>query len=276
MKLSVSNIAWDSNALEEHLALLKQLGCDGVEIAPSCIWKEPIAAGKDKIESLRKLVSKYGLVIPAFHALLFTRPDLYIFGDEPKREQTVLYLKRLIRLAGMLSVRVLVYGSPASRRVGDKSYKQCYEIAVEICRDLGKEAQLNDTFFCIEPLGSSESDFIQTSDEGYSLVKDVGHPHFGLHLDTKAMIDSAEDFMTMFQRYSSIIKHFHVSDPGLAPPGHTGFDHAPIGKALSGTSYDGFISIEMKRGFGDTKKVVRDAVEYVRRKYFYVGENANA
>ena len=93
-----------------------------MEIAPSCIWKEPAEAGKDEIESLRKLVSKHSLVIPAFHALLFTRPDLYIFGDEPKREQTVSYLKRLIRLAGMLSVRVLVYGSPASRRVGDKSY----------------------------------------------------------------------------------------------------------------------------------------------------------
>mgnify|MGYP001616087990 CR=1 FL=1 len=276
MKLSVSNIAWDNNALEEHLSLLKELGCDGVEIAPSCIWKEPVEAGKNEIESLRKLVSKYSLVIPAFHALLFTRPDLYIFGEDSKREQAVLYLKRLIRLAGMLSVRVLVYGSPASRRVGDKSYKQCYEIAVGIFRDLGSEAQLNDAFFCIEPLGSNESDFIQTSDEGYNLVKDVDHPHFGLHLDTKAMIDSGENFMATFQKYASVIKHLHVSDPGLAPPGHTGFDHAPIGKALSGTSYGGFISIEMKRGFGDTKKVVSDAVEYVRRKYISVEESSNA
>jgi sugar phosphate isomerase/epimerase len=276
VKLSVSNIAWDNNALEEHLALLEELECDGVEIAPSCIWKEPIEAGKDEIESLRKLVSKYSLVIPAFHALLFTRPDLYIFGDEPKKEQTISYLKRLIRLAGMLSVRVLVYGSPASRRVGDKSYKRCYEIAVGVFRDLGKEAQLNDTFFCIEPLGSSESDFIQTSDEGYNLVKDVDHPHFGLHLDTKAMINSGEDFPKVLKRYASIMKHLHVSDHGLAPPGYTGFDHSLIGKALSGTSYDGFISIEMKRGFGDTQKVVRDAVEYVRRKYFFVEEPGNA
>ena len=77
MKLSVSNIAWDNNELEEHLALLKELGCDGVEVAPSCIWEEPVNAAKDEIESLRRLISKYGLVIPAFHALLFTRPDLF-------------------------------------------------------------------------------------------------------------------------------------------------------------------------------------------------------
>ena len=276
MKLSVSNIAWDNNALEEHLALLKELGCDGVEIAPSCIWKEPVEAGKDEIESLRKLVSKYSLVIPAFHALLFTRSDLYIFGEESKREQTISYLKRLIRLAGMLSVRVLVYGSPSSRRVGDRSYTKCYEIAVEIFRNLGREAQLHDTFFCIEPLGPSESDFIQTTDEGYNLVRDVAHPHFGLHLDTKAMIDSGEDFTEVLQRYASIIRHFHVSDPGLAPPGHTGFDHSIVGEALLETSYNGFISIEMKRGFGDTKKVVKDAVKYVREKYFLSGDTGNA
>lgn len=267
MKLSVSNIAWNNNELEEHLALLKELGCAGVEIAPSCIWKEPVEAGRDEIESLKKLVSKYSLVIPAFHALLFTRPDLYLFGGETEREQTAAYLKRLIRLAGMLSVRVLVYGSPASRRVGDKAYTRCYEIAVETFRALAEEAQLHDTFFCIEPLGPNESDFIQTSAEGCKLVRDVAHPHFRLQLDTKAMLEAGEDFTEVLGKYASIMKHFHVSEPGLAPPGHTGFDHSFIGKALSKTPYDGFISIEMKRGFGDTKKIIKAAVEYVRGKY---------
>jgi len=268
VKLSVSNIAWDSNAMEEHLALLKELECDGVEIAPSCIWKEPVEAGKGEIESLRRLVSKYGLVIPAFHALLFTRPDLYLFGEESLREKTVSYLRDLIRLAGKLSVDVLVYGSPASRRVGDKQYKTCYEIAVEAFRSLGREAALHDVVFCIEPLGPSESDFIQTAEEGHRIVRDVGHSHFGLHLDAKAMMDAGENFEDIFRKYAPILKHFHVGDPGLAPPGHTGMDHSGIGRALNKAGYDGFISIEMKRGFGNTKEVIRNSVKYVREKYF--------
>ena len=268
IRLSVSNIAWQQNEFEDHLELLVELGCDGVEIAPSCIWKEPVHVSDDEIEWLKKLLSRYDLVIPAFHALLFTRPDLYIFGDESIRQQAVLYLKKLIRLAGMLSVRVLVYGSPASRKVAERPYDRCYETALGIFKELSYEAERHNVIFCIEPLGPSENDFIQTADEGYRIVKDVDSLHFGLHLDVKAMVEVGEDFEAVFSRYGSILKHFHVSDPGLAPPGSTDLDHSLIGKALSSSLYDGFVSIEMKRGFGDTKTVVRDAVKYVRKNYF--------
>ena len=268
MKLSVSNIAWEQNELEEHLNLLKYLGCEGVEIAPSCIWKEPVNAGRSEIEDINKLISKYGLVVSAFHALLFTRPDLYLFGDETIRMQTATYLKELIQLAGKLSVPVLVYGSPASRKVSDKPYAKCYEIAVEAFRELGKEAKMHDTYFCIEPLGSTDSDFIHTADEAFGLIKDVGESHFGLHLDSKAMIEMNEDFESVFKKYASILRHFHVSEPGLSPPGASGFDHSSIGIELAKSSYNGFVSIEMKKGFGESGEVIKKAVSYVRKKYF--------
>jgi sugar phosphate isomerase/epimerase len=268
IRLSVSNIAWHQNELEDHLGLLVELGCDGVEIAPSCIWKEPVHVSDDEIEWLKKLLSRYDLVIPAFHALLFTRPDLYIFGDESIRQQAVLYLKKLIRLAGMLSVRVLVYGSPASRRVAERPYDRCYETALGVFKELGIEAERHNVILCIEPLGPSENDFIQTAEEGYQIVRDVDKPHFGLHLDVKAMVDVGEDFEAVFRKYGTMLKHFHVSDPGLAPPGSTCLDHSLIGKALSDSLYDGFVSIEMRRGFGDTKEIIRDAVAYVRKSYF--------
>ncbi len=271
MKLSVSNIAWEQDALEEHLQLLRHLGCDGVEIAPSCIWKEPVDAGKNDIDALNKLVSRFGLVIPAFHALLFTRPDLYLFGEQTIRAQTIAYLEKLIQLAGSLSVPVLVYGSPASRKIGDRPYETCYGIAVESFRKLGREAAKHNTFFCIEPLGPTENDFIRTADEANRLITDVGEPHFGLHLDARAMADAVEDFETVFRTYARTLKHFHVGDPGLAPPGFTGFDHHPIGRGLAASGYDGFISIEMKRGFGDSKKMIADAVAYVRQCYFKAG-----
>lgn len=268
MKLSVSNIAWEQNALEEHLKLLRDLGCDGVEIAPSCIWKEPAEASQEEISGLKALVASYGLSIPAIHALLFTRPDLYLFGDRAVREQTVTYLKQLTGLAGALSAPVLVYGSPASRRVGNRPYDECYAIAVGVFRELGKEAALHDTFFCIEPLGPSESDFIRTSDEAARLIEDVAEPHFGLHLDARAMSDAGEDHLSALGRHAGILRHFHVGDPGLAPPGFASLDHAPIGQALRSSGYDRYVSIEMKRGFGDSRRVVASAVEYVRRHYF--------
>ena len=268
MKLSVSNIAWDNDRLKEHLLLLNSLGCEGVDIAPSCIWKEPIDASDRDIRAFKKLISKYNLIIPAFHAFLFTKPDLYLFGDKVVRNDTILYLKKLIELAGKLSVKVMVYGSPRSRRRGDKPYEKCYFILVDTFRKLARDASLYDICICIEPLGPSESDFIQSADEGYQLVKDVGNPHFGLHLDSYAMFDAREDFSKTFQKYAFVLKHFHVRDKGCSPPGYTGIDHSVIGKSLSQSSYDGFISIEMKRGFGNSKEAIKNSVAYVRKNYF--------
>lgn len=267
MRISVSNIAWDNKELEKHLSLLKDLHCDGVEIAPSCIWKEPIDTTPEEVEYFKKIVTKHGLIIPAFHALLFTRPDLYLFGDKFVRSETILYLKNLIRLAGDLSVKVLVYGSPKSRMIGKNPYDECHSIAVDTFCKLAKEASIHNTCFCIEPLGPSECDFINTADEGYNLVKDVNNPHFGLLLDAKGMVDAKEDFEIVFSKYGGILKHFHVGDPGLAPPGFTGLDHSKIGQSLTKSQYKGFISIEMKRGFGDTKEVIKKAVAYVKEKY---------
>ena len=47
MKLSVSNIVWGEENLVDFFRLLKKENCDGVEIAPSLIWKEPIFSNKD-------------------------------------------------------------------------------------------------------------------------------------------------------------------------------------------------------------------------------------
>lgn len=268
MKLSVSNIAWQADELQEHLKLLQELDCEGVEIAPSCIWKEPVNVNVDEISDFKKLVSRYNLEIPAFQALLFTRPELYIFGDKEKRRETIEYLKKLINLADRLSVKTLIYGSPKSRMVGNKPYKECYEMAVGIFRELAVEAERYNVVFCIEPLEPTMSDFINTSDEGYKLTKDVGHPNFGLHLDARAMHETGEDFQSVFQRYGSIMKHFHVGDPHLTPPGSTGMiDHSIIGKALMYSPYNGYLSIEMRRGSGDSKEIIRDAVLYVRQNY---------
>lgn len=268
MKLAVSNIAWENDRIEEHLAVLKDLNCSGVEIAASCIWKEPVKASAREIAALNKMVMRHGLVIPALHALLFTRPDMRLFGEEDARRQMINYLKDLIRLAEELDARILVYGSPKSRAIGNKDYDECYAVAVDTFRELGREAEKFGRFFCIEPLGPSECDFIKNADEGFKLVRDVSNPHFGLHLDAKAMIDTKEDFSSVFKKYGRVIKHFHAGDPGISPPGYTGFDHSEIGKPLSDSGYDGFVSIEMRQGFGDSKETIKKAVEYVRKSYF--------
>ena len=268
MKISVSNIAWEPKELEEHLGLLESLGCDGVEIAPSCIWDEPVDVSCQEVRKLKELIGRHNLAIPAFHALLFTRGDLYLFGEREVRNQTVEYLKKMIKLAGDLSVKALVFGSPKSRDIRKKSFDECYKIAVDTFSNLADEASAHNTCLCIEPLSQDTSNFINTAAQGNKLVQDVNKKGFGLHLDASAMAQENEDFDNVFKELGGILGHFHVNDPKLTPPGETGkMDHSRIGKALSDSRYTGFVSIEMRRGFGPSKEVVERMVSFVRDYY---------
>ena len=51
MKISVSNIAWDNKSSPYYLKYIRELGCSGVEIAPSVVWPEPRKLTKHKQQS---------------------------------------------------------------------------------------------------------------------------------------------------------------------------------------------------------------------------------
>ena len=56
MKISVSNIAWDNKSSLYFLKYIRELGCSGVEIAPSVIWPEPINSTKQERVNFFNLV----------------------------------------------------------------------------------------------------------------------------------------------------------------------------------------------------------------------------
>lgn len=275
MKLSVSNIAWDHAELADHLALLRDLGCDGVELAPSCIWPEPVEATTEERMRIKAFIQRAGLDVTGFHALLYTRPDLQLFKDRASFRATVTYLNQLVHVCADLDGRLLIFGSPRSRMRHGRSVDECLAWAADAFAEVAGEAGRCGLSLCLEPLGSSETDFIQSSLEGAALVERVGHPNFGLHLDTKALVESGEDIDAVLARYGRTLRHFHASDPGLAPPGSAGIDHARIGRALCRSGYQGFVSIEMRRGFGPSREVIARSVAYVRGCYF-PGEEAHA
>lgn len=268
MKLAISNIAWVNQELDEYLGFVKRLGCTGVEIAPSCIWPEPVLATDHERRAFREKMRKIGLEVVGLHALLFTRPDLQLFGSLKSREETGEYLKRLFKLCSDLGGKVLVFGSPRNRKLNGLDYKEALDIAVDFFRDLTSTAQKYNVVLCMEALSSLETDFLTTSNDVIYLIKNVAHPYFGLHLDAKAMIESKEDFNATLSQYGRMLRHFHVGDPGLTPPGTTGFNHRLIGDALKACRYNGFVSIEMRCNPTLPRETIEKSVRYVKEKYY--------
>lgn len=266
MKLSISNIAWEDSELNIYLDLLKKLGCDGIEIAPSCIWSEPVSATMEERKKLRELISNHGLEVVGFHALLYTHPELKIFDGKEAYEKTVDYVKSLSRLCGDLGGRVMVFGSPRNRERGRRDLEECLSIASEFFYSLAIEAERYNVFICIEPL-QQNCDFTTTSLEGLNLVKQVSHPNFRLHLDVRAMQEAGEDYCDIFSKCTDVLEHVHVGDTNLSPPGYDGFNHSSIGTALKKTGYNKYVSIEMRQGFGPPQKVIEESVEHIKNYY---------
>lgn len=267
MKLSVSNIAWKDCDFFNYAKLIKSNDCDGVEIAPSCIWKEPAEVSKEEILSLLKNLKKIGLEIVGLHSLLFTRPDLQLFKDKEKRESTIKYIFKLIDICAYLEGRQLIFGSPQNRRLHGNSYEKCKDQVLSDFYEISEYSKKKNVYFCIEPLGPEVTDFIKSVTEGGQLVEKVNHPNFRLHLDTKAIFSTKEDPKKITERYKDIIQHVHVGDLKLTEPGKINKNHDKIGLALRNINYTKYISIEMKKNINDVDGSIVRSIEYVKKNY---------
>jgi D-psicose/D-tagatose/L-ribulose 3-epimerase len=246
MRLAISNIAWPAGSDAVVAPLLRKHGVAGIELALTKVWPEPLDVPAEEVRAYREGWEKRGLRIVALQALLFGKPHLTLFDDEPARRQTLDYLTGMIERAGQLGARALVFGSPKNRQRRERSPGEAWDIAVPFFRELGAVARRHGVSFCIEPNPPHYGcDFVTTVAEGIELVDAVADDGFKLHLDTAAMSLAGDSPTASITAAGRRCKHFHVSAPYLAEVGGGTVAHGVFARALCAADYDGWISIEM-------------------------------
>ncbi len=268
MKLAVSNIAWYNGCINEFTHFIADLGCSGIELAPSMVWSDPTKSSwKERVE-LRNSFNDTGLDLTGFQALLFNRQELILFGDEKMRNAMLIFLTELMDLCNDLGGEVLVFGSPRNRNMGKLPKEKARPIALDFFKEIGKRAEERNVFFCIEPLGRVETDFINTVAEAQQFIEDAGNPEgLGLHIDTKELIEENEIIEPYLEESFAHAKHIHISEKDLVCPGSAGFNHSIISKRIKASGYSRFVSIEMRRVEGNVEGSIEQAVEYVKKCY---------
>ncbi len=267
MKLAISNIAWQTDRMDEHLALLRDVECDGVELSPSMVWADPTRVSPADVRRFKKHVDGYGLTIPSMHSLTYPRPDLTFFDSAQSRSELIAYVANLGEIANLVEAPVMVFGSSAAREIGLRNPDECHRILVESFGAMATRLEPLGVRLLIEPLDRQFTDCITNLDEGHQLVQAVNHPLFGLHVDLKCSFAEHEDQERVWTKYVTEIKHCHVADPDLRPPSAACDGHREAASAMRRAGYDGYIAIEMRRDSGDTLNVVRDALAFVRQTY---------
>jgi len=267
MKFAASNIAWRAAEDAEVVVLLKRYGFEGIEIAPTRIWQDPLRATPSQVREVRATWTDQGLPIVAMQSLLFGHPELTLFESKEIRQKTREYLARMIDLGAGLGARVLVFGSPKNRQRAGLPVHEALAIAADFFRDLGNRAHAAGVALCVEPNPALYAcDFVTTSREGLALVDAVQSPGFGLHLDAAGMTLAGET-PDALEAVAGSLEHFHASEKNLDPVGSGTVDHAGFSAALQKIHYNHWVSIEMRPGEGSNLPRIEQALRHVQSLY---------
>jgi D-psicose/D-tagatose/L-ribulose 3-epimerase len=269
MKLAVSNIAWTNEEEPAVAELLKKLGVQYIEIAPTKKWEDPTLTSSKDIETYKAFWEFYGIQVVAFQSMLFNRPALKLFENEENRQATLEYLRKFIRLADDFGAGVMVFGSPKNRQRHELPIADAEKIAIPFFDQLGQVAQAHNTVFCIEPNAPQyDCDFITDAQSGISIVRSVNNPGFGLHLDIACMTLAGDNVGQSIHDAEHVLRHFHISAPYLGQvEDRADVDYQGSAQALRDINYEGYVSIEMRPEGDNNIERVERAVQFAQRVY---------
>lgn len=268
MRLAVSNIAWDAPEQAAVLDLLGSRAVRGIELAPTKLWPEWRGASPEAARTARAELAEGGFSVPALQAILYGRPELQVFGTGTEQRRALLdHLEHVAAIAQALGAPVLVFGSPKNRDRGTLEPKEAFSAAVDFFREAAEVCAGAGARLCIEPNPPAYAcNFATTWREAAALAREVDHPGFGLHLDTGCIHLAGDDPGEAIVECADILAHFHISEPHLSDFSAPAIDHGRAGRALAGSGYPGWVSIEMRRS-DDPLASIAQAVDAALRWY---------
>jgi len=265
MKLSISNIAWDSSKDITMYKLMQKYKFEGLEIAPTRFFAhKPYEYLYEAKKLAKDLKTGYNLTVCSMQSILYGRLESIFESLENQRIITK-YLFGAIDFAQAMSCENLVFGSPKNRCL---TKEEDYEVAVGFFKLLGDYAFRNGTVMSIEANPSMYgTNFINYTKEAVKLVKDVDSKGFKLNLDFGTIIANGENIEEIVG-HMEYINHVHISEPGLLPISTRG-EHKRLASILKEKAYKGFISIEMKKGQDDSLNDIERAMNYIAQVFKY-------
>ncbi len=212
------------------------------------------------------LAESVGLQIIGLHWLLAKTQGLQLTSPESSiRQATATYLVELARCCRDLGGTLMVFGSPAQRRLPPgATWEQAVELAVDTFRRPGPVIADAGVTLCLEPLSPPEADFINTAEEANEILDRLDSPNFMLHLDVKAMATEKSPAPELLRRHAARLGHFHANDPNLRGPGFGKTDFVPIFQALKDVGYAGWVSVEVFDYTPDPETLARESLRYMK------------
>jgi sugar phosphate isomerase/epimerase len=266
MRYAICNETFEGWEHEHICRFVAGVGYQGLEIAPFMLAPRITDVPLGRRQEMRQQAEVHGLEILGLHWLLARTTGLQLTSPEAGvRRATAEYLAELARCCHDLGGDILVFGSPAQRRIpAGASREQAIDFAVDTFRQAAPAFADHCVKLCLEPLSPPEADFINTCAEAIAILDRLDHPNFALHLDVKAMATETDPATTLIRRHAARTGHFHANDPNRRGPGFGDTDFTPIFRALRESNYHGWVSVEVFDYSPDAETIARDSLRYMR------------
>ena len=242
-----------------------ETGYDALELAPFTIAEDATGVSAAQRRHIRRLAEDQGLRICGLHWLLVSPEGLYINHPEPEvRKRTVRHLEGLVHLCADLGGEIMVFGSPAQRRVHPSlTYEDAWKLAVDSVVQVTSALAERGVTLCMESLPASDTDFLTTAEETARFVREVNHPMVRMVADVKSMCSEGrpEDII---RAHGSMIAHVHANDANRRGPGFGNVDFRPIAAALRAVGFDGYVSVEVFDYEPSPEVIARESLRYLK------------
>lgn len=273
MQFAICNETFEGWEHQRICQFISGLGYRGLEIAPFTLSPTPVQLPRSERLRLRDEANATGIEIIGLHWLLAHTEGLHLTHPDPQvRKRTANYLSDLALLCSDLGGSMMVLGSPKQRnRLADITPTQAFDYALDTIQQAMPRLGEVGVRLCLEPLGTAETNFLNTCAQANELILAVDHPLCVLHLDVKAMAaecNTENDGQVVARLIRDNIAkagHFHANDPNRRGPGFGPMPFEPIMQALYESHYAGWVSVEVFDYSPDPETIARDSLSCLKR-----------
>ncbi len=250
----------------QNAAVLKDAGCAYIEEGVRRLLIPDQPAGEFAPRRAEALAC--GLPVRACNG--FLPGSLKSTGPEADHDGVLAFAATAFERAAEVGVRTIVFGSSGSRSIPEGFDRDAAkEQFLALLDRMGLLAARSGITVAIEPLQSSECNFINTVGEGVAIVRAVNHPHIRLLADIFHMLREEEGPGAIVEA-GDLLVHLHIAEKARrTPPGTDGDSFVPYFRALSEIGYDGRLSIEC--GWDDLAAQLPRAVATLHEQMTEVG-----
>ncbi len=245
---AMCNEAFEQTPLVEVCRTLKNIGYEGIEIAPFTLAPDPAGITAAQRREYADIIRSEGLTFVGLHWLMVSPKGLHVTTpDAGLRTRSWRHISHLIDLCADLGPDgVMVFGSPVQRSTtGGLIAQQATRNYIDGLAGVARQAQDRGVTILVEALPKAQCDVILTLGEAVDIVRTIGSPAVQTMFDTHNAVDEIEPHTSLVTKYFEFIRHVHVNEMDGRYPGTGTYNFRALLHKLQDLNYKGWVSLEV-------------------------------